>query len=77
MVAAWWGLRDKRLLASPAADQRLGVVRQRARNSVLVALTARPNGVSGLSNVAHEVIGLVALGAVMVGVVFWMKREPA
>jgi MYXO-CTERM domain-containing protein len=74
VVAAWWGLRDKVFLRRLPLISVLVLLGNAARNSVLVALTARPEG---LSNVAHEAIGLAALGAVMVLVVFWMKREPA
>ncbi len=74
VVAAWWGLRDSVFLRRLPMVSVVVLLGNAARNSVLVALTSRPEGLGGA---VHEAIGLAALGAVMAVVVFWMKREPA
>jgi exosortase/archaeosortase family protein len=74
LVAAWWSLRDSTFLRRLPLVSVLVLLGNAARNSVLVALESRSEG---LSSAAHEAIGLVALGAVLATVVLWMKRETA
>ncbi len=70
--AAWTGLADgrfvRRLPLVGAAVLAVNVL----RNSVLVALEARPEG---LSSVAHQAIGLVCLAAVCVAVFELMRSS--
>ncbi|MBP8146356.1 MAG: exosortase Q [Inhella sp.] len=71
-VAAWLHLSDaafwRRLPLVGAIVLGANVL----RNSLLVALEARPHG---LSATAHEAIGLVALVAACAAIVAWMQRE--
>lgn len=68
--AALAGLRDARFLARLPFVGLLVLAGNIARNSVLVALEARPQGLDGS---LHEAIGLLALGAVCGAVVLLMN----
>ena len=69
-VAAIGGARDMRFLARLPAVGLLVLAGNVARNTVLVALEARPQG---LAPWAHEAIGLTALAAVCAAVVALMR----
>ncbi|HSV72079.1 MAG TPA: exosortase Q [Methylibium sp.] len=73
-AAAWVGLRDGALLRRLPAVGLMVLAGNVVRNTVLVALASRPQG---LGEVAHQAIGLAVLAAVCGAVLWWTTREDA
>lgn len=73
-AAAWTGLRDGALLRRLPVVGLLVLTGNVVRNTVLVALASRPQG---LGEAAHEAIGLAVLGLVCGAVLWWTTREDA
>ena len=73
-VAGWTGLRDRTLLARLPLVGLIVLSGNVLRNSLLVALESRPQG---LAEAAHQAIGLAVLAAVVLAVIAWTARTEA
>ena len=71
-AAAWVGLRDAALLRRLPVVGLLVLSGNVLRNTLLVALEARPQG---LGEAAHQAIGLAVTAAVCAAVLVWTTRE--
>jgi exosortase/archaeosortase family protein len=71
-VAAWWGLRERTFWRRLPLVGVIVLTANVLRNSLLVALESRPQGLEGA---VHEAIGLAALLAACGAIVVWMARK--